>query len=109
MKGTKEFINDTGLCLKVILTVRCEDRIGTTFRVEEFTLKPWEKKCVNFGNECNPCLDGIRAFSNDNGGCTETALFVNCKGSHIDRLLNNNDVIRFLRAAQSIVISARNC
>ncbi len=109
MKGTKDFINETNLCLRVILTVRCDDKVGTTFHVEEFTLKPWEKKCVNFGNEANPFLDGIRAFSNDNGGCTETALFVKCKGSHIDKLLNTNDKIKFLRAAQSIVITANNC
>lgn len=109
MKGTKDFVNHSRLPLKVVLTVRCDDRVGTTFRVEEFCLEPGEKKCVHFGNESNPCLDGIRAFSNDKGGCTETVLFVNCKGSQIDRLLNNSNVIKFLRAAQSIVISSDNC
>lgn len=109
MKGTKDFINCTRLPLKVVLTVRCDDRVGTTFRVEEFCLEPGEKKCVHFGNECNPFLDGIRAFSKDKGGCTETALFVNCKGSRIDRLLNNSHEIKFLKAAESIVISSDHC
>lgn len=110
MKGRKEFINHSGLCLTVILTVRCGERHGTSFRVEEFCLKPGEKKCIDFGNESNPFLDGIRAFSNEDFiGCTETALFAKCKGSKIDRLLNNSDEIKFIRAAQSIVISTNKC
>lgn len=109
MKGTKDFINHARLPLKVILTVRCEDRVGTTFCIEEFCLEPGEKKCVHFGNESNPFLDGIRAFSSDKGGCTETILFVNCKGSRIDRFINNAHEIKFLRAAESIAISTDTC
>ena len=105
MNGTKEFINNTGLNLKCILTVRCGDRPGCVCSVEEFCLRCGERKCVNFGNECNNQLDGIRVFSDDNGGCTETALFVQCCGSPIDRLLNKNRELTFVRAAQSLVIS----
>lgn len=109
MHGKKDFINNTGLDLHVILTVRFGERPGCVFRVEEFCLKRGEKKCITFGNECHHLLDGCRAYSNDDGGCTETSLFVLCAGSKIDKLLNRNDEIKFVRAAQSIVISGNHC
>lgn len=109
MRGTKDFINNTGLHLKVVLTVRFGERPGCVYRVEEFCLCPGERKCVAYGNECNPFLDGIRIFSDDRGGCTETALFVSCCGDSIDRLLNKSRELTCIRAAQSLVISGCRC
>jgi len=110
MDGTKNFINNTGLHLKVVLTVRSGERPGCVYRVEEFCLCPGERKCVEYGSKCNPFLDGIRVFSDDRGGCTETALFVTgCGCTSIDKLLNKNRDLIFLRAAQSLVISSPNC
>lgn len=109
MKGTKEFINHTGLHLNVSLHVRRGECIGNILCVHEFCLAPGERRCVNYGNECNPFLDGITAYSRDRDGCTETGLFANHRGGHIDRLLNRNHTIKFLRSAHSIVISSDNC
>ncbi|GAA4299386.1 hypothetical protein GCM10023142_39950 [Anaerocolumna aminovalerica] len=105
MKGIKKFKNETCFKLKVELSIRKGEEVGCTFKKEEFCLKPFEARTIEFGNECNFLLNGIHIQTIDCEQCSETGLFT-CKcHTPIDKLLNKNDLFKILIAAQSLVIS----
>lgn len=109
MEGIKEFTNNSCTDVNVILTVRSGERVGCVAGREEFCLKRFERKCITYGNACNPCLDKIQVCPVANFPCTETCVCV-CKiGDPIDRLLNRNYNITFLSAGECLVITNYRC
>lgn len=109
MDGIKKFTNNTCVDLAITLTVRSGERPGCVARIEEFNLRCSESKVIDYGGKFNPFLDGIRAYSCDPDQFTETGVLVKKCGSAIDKLLNTNNHITFLIAAQSLVISGSSC
>lgn len=104
MEGIKKFKNETCFKLEIVLSVR-DGKTGNTLKKEDFCLKPFEAKAVEFGNEFNPFLNGIHIQTIDCDQCSETGLFSSKCNTAIDRLLNKNNLLVILIAAQSLVIS----
>lgn len=105
MEGIKKFKNETCFKLEIELSVRNGDIAGSTIKKEDFCLKPFEAKTIEYGNECNPFLNGIHIQTIDCDECSETGLFTSKCNTAIDKLLNKNNFIKILSAAQSLVIS----
>jgi len=105
MEGKKEFTNNTCFDLKIALTVRVADKPGCVLRIEEFCLRSSESKCIEFGNKCNPFLDGIRCCSSENGLLTECILLTNKCGTQVDKLLNTNNHIIIISAGPCLVVT----
>ncbi len=104
-KNVRKFKNDTCFKLKIVLSVRKDEEVGCTLRKEDFCLLPFEEKIVEFGDKCNPFLNGIHVQTIDCAECSETGLFTYKCHTVIDKLLNKNNVIRILIAARSLVVS----
>ena len=109
MEGIKEFTNKSCVDCKVTLIVRAGDRPGCVLKKEEFCIKACEKKCICFGNKCNPFLDGIRVCSAEDGQLVETICATTCSGNTVDKLLNCNDHIVIINAGPCLVITGTNC
>lgn len=106
--GIKSFTNNTGSALHVCIFVRAGSQPGCVLRCICFCLIANETKVITYGNECNPFLDGVKAYQCTNGQylCTKTC--VTERGSDADNLLNTNSKIYFCLENSSIVVSASN-
>ncbi|KZZ84002.1 MULTISPECIES: hypothetical protein [Bacillaceae] len=93
MAGVKTLINTTTATLQITLYARAGSNPVNQGPALNVTLLPNQTLTVQYGSDANPFLNGIAVFTIANNDLYSKVQFVLARGSELDNVLNNNNVL----------------
>ena len=109
MTGEKQFQNNTGMTLRVILTVRQGDDPNQNLKDVNFSLEPNASQRIKYGNSQNPFLNvmEISAIQPGTGGIMSSRVVLR-RGDVVDNQFNMHDTVVFAWDGTNVMLSFTN-
>lgn len=109
MSGSKKLVNQTGVYLNFTLSVRRGSNPQVHLKDVNGSLEPNETKTVQYGDDQNPFLNGVKYESKPAGADLVTfSAQVAVRGSQWDDVFNTNNTLTFHAISPSASISGSN-
>lgn len=109
MTGEKQFQNNTGMTLRLILTVRKGDDPNQNLKDVPFNLEPGASQRIKYGSSQNPFLNVIQinAIQPGIGGILSSRVVLR-RGDVVDNQFNMHDTVVFVWDNTNVLLSFTN-